>query len=92
MKTKKEIVTGQKYRGYGMLNEYGEWFFIPEDTGSRSGQRKMLTQGENHTVYTTQKKLLVHLSIDKSEDKQEMLRNLFRIVNNLIKILSDYEF
>lgn len=86
------ITVGVKYKGYGYLNEFGEWHFTPEDTGSRAGQKKLLIECENATVYTTNKKLIIHFSLDKANNKLEMINNLFKVFNNLLNTLREYEF
>lgn len=88
----KQIEVGVKYKGYGFLNEYGEWTFVPEETGSRAGQKKLLSEGDGYSVYTTSKKLIVHLSVCKSGNKLEMIKAFFNMCNRLIQILKEYDF
>lgn len=87
----KRIEVGVKYRGYGYLNEYGQWCFTPEETGSRVGQRSLVTEGDCFTVASTKKKVLVHLTFERGS-RAEMLANLFNVMNNLISVFKNYEF
>lgn len=91
-KVAKLLEVGVKYKGYGYLNEFGEWHFTPEETGSRAGQKKLLIELDNASVYSTEKKLIVHFSIVKSKSKLTMLNALFNVMNNLINTLREYEF
>lgn len=92
MKKKLNLEPGQKYRGYGILNEYGEFEFIPEETGSRLGQVKKLTSGDGYDVSTTKKYVIMHIKVKKSKTSLEMMRNLLRITDKLIEIVRTYEF
>ena len=82
---------GQKVRGYGLLNEYGEFEFIPEQTGVRLGQTKLVRQGENYTVSTTKKFVIVHMRLEKLTGMKLVVR-MMHTVNEIIQNLKNYEF
>lgn len=87
-----QMVAGQKYRGYGLLNEYGEFEFIPEDKGAREGVIKKVTIGNGYEVSTTKKYILFRIKIERSGDMVTRLSELLKKVDNLIKVIKEYEF
>lgn len=90
MKKKRTMEPGVKYRGYALLNEYGEIEFIPEDTGSRKGVVKMVCQTDQYKVSTTKNRVLVYLSINKCNGVQ-LCSKLFRLCTEISVRLRDYE-
>lgn len=90
-KAKMELKAGIKYRGYALLNEYGEIDFIPEQTGSREGQIKLLCEGDCYKVSTTEKKIIIHMCIVKSNGL-DLLKNIYSRVSEIINKIKDYEF
>lgn len=90
-KQQMEIAVGQKYAGYGVLNEYGEWTFIPSQVGSRQGQKKFVVGGNEYTIYSTKKKVIVHLTLDRGE-KMSILKKLASLVEILMLHFKDYDF
>lgn len=88
---KQELPVGQKVKGYGLLNEYGEFDFIPENTGSRAGRTKLVKQGENYTISTTNKVIVVHLRLEKKRGI-ELLQGLMAMWNEIFNVIRNYEF
>ena len=88
---KKDMVPGVKYRGYGYLNEYGEFEFIPENTGSRQGRKKLLKQGESYTISTTNAHVVVHMLIQKETERLKLAKEFMQVVNEVLMVLRDYE-
>lgn len=82
---------GQKVRGYGVMNEYGEFDFIPEQKGAREGQINLLKQGHDYSVSTTKKLVIVHLRLEK-KNGLALLKDFFAKVNEIMNILKNYEF
>lgn len=91
MKSTKELKPGVKYRGYGYLNEYGEFQFVPSEVGSRQGQRKLIKGEENFTVYTTDKLIIFHCCMDRKLSFFERIKKAMELLNELINILRNYE-
>lgn len=85
-----EFPIGTKVRGYGVLNEYGEFDFIPEQTGARQGQVKLIKRGDDYSVSNSKHNVIVHLSFAKGE-KLVMIKRFLRIVNDVTNILREYE-
>ena len=57
MLPKRTLVAGVKIRGYGIPNEYGEFTFIPEETGAHAGRQKIVFQEGGTTVKETKEPL-----------------------------------
>lgn len=94
MKEKRELAVGQKIRGYGLLNEYGEFDFIPEQTGSRKGKIKVVKEGDSFKVSTTTNTIQVLISLEKGKtsEKMTLLTDFMNKVNEILLILKDYVF
>ena len=91
MKTVKEMKPGVKYPGYGFINDYNEFQFTPSEVGSRAGQKKLVKEGTDYSVYTTKRKVLIHFNIDRRLSKLERISQMFRLVDNIVKIFKEYE-
>lgn len=65
MRKKLDLEPGRKYRGYALLNEYGEFEFTPENTGSRSGSIKTLKETERYIISTSKKKVFIHIRLER---------------------------
>lgn len=83
---------GQKVRGYGLLNEYGEFDFIPEQTGIRQGQTKLIKGNDEYTLSETKKMVIVHIRLSKGDSKLDLLKEYLRIFNIVLDDLREYEF
>lgn len=86
-----EIKVGVPYKGHGVLNGFGQWMFTPSQVGSREGQKKLVVSEENYTIYTTKKKIIVHLSLDR-DDKMTLLSAFLKCVDKLLLNFKDYDF
>lgn len=85
------LPVGQKIRGYGLVNEFGEFDFIPEQTGIRQGQTKLVKQGENYSITTTKKLVIVHLRLDSAKGL-ELIKSFMKTVNEILLDFQKYEF
>ena len=92
MKKRLDLEVGRKYRGYGLINEYGEFEFTPEETGSRKGVMKTVKEAEGYSIKTTEKLVIVHFSLEKKDKSMVMIKMLMDIFNKLINDFRTYEF
>lgn len=90
-KKKMDLQAGVKYRGYGILNEYGEFEFIPEQTGINKGKKKIIKTGDGFTVSATKNMVIVHITVQKPQSRIRLLDNFLQRVNETLLILRDYE-
>lgn len=91
MKKRVDLKPGVKYKGYGFVNEFGEFEFTPEQTGSRKGQKRFIKTGERFTVCETSQLVIVHISVPKVEPKLRLMKDYMEVVNETLTILKDYE-
>lgn len=90
-KQRMDVQIGVKYSGYGVLNEFGEWNFIPSQVGSRKGRKKFVCGDNDYTVYTTNKKVLVHMSLERA-DRFGVIKCFLKIVDRLLNTFREYDF
>ena len=90
-KIKRDMPVGQKVRGYGLLNEYGEFEFFPEQTGTRPTQMKLLYESEDLVLHRCKKCLRATIYLPIENNTLRMTHVLSRIVNNIIIYLRDHE-
>ncbi|MEE0804839.1 MAG: hypothetical protein U0L77_05385 [Prevotellamassilia sp.] len=94
MKLKKQklgMEAGVRYRGYGFINEFGEFEFTPEATGSRQGSVKVLKQGENFTISYTSKSVIIHGRLERSLDTLTRIKKLSAMFNLIFEVVRDYD-
>lgn len=88
---KLEFIVGQKVRGYGLLNEFGEFDFIPEQTGINKGKRKVVKTTADYSLSTTKKYILLNIRLPKLRGL-ELIKSFMNITNNLIDDFRRYDF
>ena len=91
MKIKGEMIPGKLYRGWGYINDYKEFSFKPEQTGTRVGQIKMIKQEEGVTIKESKNLILINFNIDKTGKKEEYFGVLQQVYNTLFRFFKDYE-
>lgn len=87
-----KMEVGQKYKGYALLNEFGEFEFTPEDTGSRAGVIKKVTTGNGFEVCSTSKYILFRVKIRRAGNVFSRLQELMLRVDDLLNVVRKYEF
>lgn len=90
-KTKETMVPGKRYRGYGYVNEYKEFCFEPENTGSRAGVIKAICNREGVGISETQNYLLIRIKMPKCTNLLDRLKELAKVYNQIVKIFREYE-
>lgn len=89
---KQEMPVGTKVRGWGLLNEYGQFDFTPEQTGVRQGTVKRIKEGENFSLSETKDRIIVHVSFKKQGTKLKNLAEFCKQIDELIKFFNEYDF
>lgn len=82
---------GKRYRGYGVLNEYGEFNFEPENTGARAGIIKQIVVRDGVNLSHTKDNIIVHMKIRKSSNQRDYLRDIMQKVDVLLGLLREYD-
>lgn len=90
-KQRLNLEAGVKYRGYGYLNEFGEFEFTPEQTGSRQGRRKLIKEGDGYTIAETSNSRIVHITLSKEPKGFELIKSFMVIVNTIVAVFREYE-
>lgn len=90
-KKKEEMIPGKKYLGYGYINEFKEFYFEPQQTGSRAGVIKEICVTDGVHVKETKKLIMVQFNIEKDTTKQSYFIRLTSVVKIITKILRDYD-
>lgn len=88
---KLELEAGRRYRGYGFINEYGEFQFEPENTGARKGVIKAIASTEGVSLSHTRDYLLVHIKIAKMGSICNYFSEITKKVDVLIRLIREYE-
>lgn len=90
---KEEMKPGVKYKGYGFINEFKEFCFQPEATGSQAGREKMIKTWPDDMISLKETKnyLIITMKEAKSVDESERVRELMRKFNLIFNFLRDYE-
>lgn len=86
-----EMPVGQKVKGYGLLNEYGEFDFIPEQKGAREGEVKLIKRGDGFTLSSSKNCLIVHIRISKG-NRLDVIKDFCKNINLLMECFNSYEF
>ena len=86
-----EIKVGVPYKGSGVLNNYGQWTFTPSQVGSREGQKSLVKQEENYTLYSTKKKVIIYITLERGE-KMSLIAAFCKVVDKLLLNFKDYDF
>lgn len=82
---------GVKYRGYGYLNEYGEFEFVPEQKGIREGRIRPFKMIDNCKLSLSDDNLLIHIKI-KRRPRLNMMQSYLQTSNFVMNIINTYEF
>lgn len=90
-KQRLELQQGVRYRGYGYINDFGEFEFTPEQTGSRQGRRKLIKEGDCFTISETSSVRIFHLTIPKKYSGVALIKEFLTIMNKIVCVLRDYE-
>lgn len=86
-----EIKVGVPYKGSGVLNNYGQWTFTPSQVGSREGQKMLVKQDANYTLYSTKKKVVIYITLDRAE-RLSLIAAFCKVVDKLLLNFKDYDF
>lgn len=88
---KETMQTGVKYRGYGILNEYKEFMFIPENTGAHAGRERVLYENEGFQIKQTKNRIIIRVSLENQSNKLEYIKGFADAFNNFTKFIKTHE-
>lgn len=82
---------GVKYRGYGFINEFNEFQFVPEQTGSRAQQRKLVKEEDGFSVYKSAKSIIIHIRVDRPDNRNTLVAKFLAVTNRIIQVMTNYD-
>lgn len=85
------MTPGKRYKGYGSINEFGEFDFTPAQVGSKPDQKKIVKETDEYTIYETKNFVLTSIRIPKTLDFFKRIKFLLCIVDLLMVDLKKYE-
>lgn len=88
---KVNLEPGVKYKGYAMLNEYGEIQFTPEQTGLNKGKYSIVKETDGYSIAVTKQFIIIRERIDK-KNGLPLIKDFMQTVNSIIQDLRTYEF
>lgn len=87
-----KLEPGKKYKGYAVLNEFGEIQFTPAQIGSKPDAKRIVVEEGDHTIYTTKNWLIVSMKIEKDLSFMKRISALMRVVDNVMQNFKKYDF
>lgn len=87
-----QLEPGKKYKGYAMLNEYGELQFTPSQIGSKPDQKKIVKEGDDYTIYSTKNFVIASIRLPRGLEFMQRISALMSIIDKLIKDFKKYDF
>lgn len=91
MKRKVNIAAGQKVKGWGVMNQYGEFEFIPEETGKYAGRTSVIFQTDGMSVKETTRHFLISLKVEKRNTWTQTITKIYEKLTTAVQRLRDYE-
>lgn len=89
---KLNLVPGKKYKGYAVLNEYGEINFTPAQVGSKPDQKKIVVERDEYTIYETKNYVISSLRLSRDLPLLKKISTLLQIIDSLIADFKRYDF
>lgn len=89
---KLNLVPGKKYKGYAVLNEYGEINFTPAQVGSKPDQKKIVVEHEDYTIYETKNLIISSIRLPRELSMLKRVSALLKTVDQLIIEFKKYDF
>lgn len=87
-----KLEPGKKYKGYAILNEFGEINFTPSQIGSKPDQKKIVIEENDHTIYTTKNWLIVSIKIQRDLTFMARISALMKVCDNIMQNFKKYDF
>lgn len=82
---------GVKYAGYGIINEFREFQFLPVRKGANEGRMKCVKQGDGWAVHNTRDNVIIHLKIKRRNKVIDMIADYLKLHAKVVNILRDYD-
>lgn len=93
MKKKIKMEVGKRYKGYGVLNEYGEYTFEPCQVVENPKNMRIVHAQGNSTIYESERYYKIAVKVQKCMNIPSVIRtftiDMTRALYNLRKYLED---
>lgn len=83
---------GKRYKGYAVLNEYGEINFTPAQTGSKPDLKKIVKEADDYTIYETKNYILATIKMPRTLKFMQRVSTLMAISSKLVQDFKQYDF
>lgn len=88
---KDKMKPGVKYRGYGMLSEWKEFYFIPENKGAHAGREKTLFESQMIKVKKTKNLIIVSANLEIQANKLDYIKQFAFAFNEFTNFIKTHE-
>lgn len=85
------MTPGKRYKGYGSINEFGEFDFTPSQVGSKPDQKKIIKEEDEYTLYETKNYVLTSIRVPKTLNVIKRIMFLLSVVDSIITDFKKYE-
>lgn len=82
---------GIKYSGYGMLNAFREFMFIPSQKGANAGRMQIVRQGDGWSVHSTRDNIVIHFKLPRKSKPLERIADFLRLQQQVVSVLKEYD-
>lgn len=82
---------GVKYAGYGFINAFREFCFLPQQKGKNEGRMKLIKQGEGWSVHSTNDNIVIHIKIPRKDKVIERVTSFLAAQTPILKVLREYD-
>ena len=89
---KLKLEPGKKYKGYAVLNEYGEIQFTPSQIGSKPDQKKIVKEEDDYTIYSTKNYVIASIKLSRELSFMKRISALMSVIDKLIQDFKHYDF
>jgi len=86
------LIPGKKYKGYAVLNEFGEINFTPAQVGSKPDQKKIVVEHDDYTIYETKNLIITSIRLPRELSMLKRISALLKLVDQLIIEFKKYDF
>lgn len=86
-----QLQPGKRYKGYAVLNEYGEINFTPSQVGSKPDMKKIVCEEDDFTVYETKNFIITSIKIPKEMDFFKRVVKFLNISEQIVSKFRKYE-
>lgn len=87
-----KLEPGKKYKGYAVLNEYGEINFTPSQIGSKPDLKKIVKEDDDYTIYSTKNYVIASIKLSRDLNFMKRISALMAIIDKLIQDFKHYDF